>query len=65
MVVNGWAWVVARYAFDHEDEYFAAQEDARRNRRGLWSMDDPEPPWNFKRRQKRMKQKLKGQGCLL
>ena len=65
MVVNGWAWVVERYAFDDEDVYFAAQDDARRNRRGLWSNDDPEPPWDFKRGKKRMAKKHGGQGQLL
>jgi micrococcal nuclease len=53
MVVNGWAWVVERYSFEREDEYFVAQEDARQNRRGLWSSDNPEAPWKFKQKQKR------------
>ena len=35
MIVNGWAWVVERWTFDREQEYFDAQEDAQRNRRGL------------------------------
>lgn len=65
MIVNGWAWVVEQYSFDREAEYFAAQEDAQRNARGLWSMDHPEPPWNFKRRQKQMKRAATGQGKLL
>lgn len=53
MIVNGWAWVVERWAFDREEEYFAAQVIARAHRRGIWAMDNPEPPWDFKRRQKR------------
>lgn len=53
MLVNGWAWVMKQYAFDREADYFAAQEDARRNRRGLWSMENPEAPWKFKEKQKR------------
>lgn len=53
MIVNGWAWVVERWAFEREDEYFAAQDNARAHRRGIWAMDHPEPPWDFKRRQKR------------
>ena len=65
MVVNGWAWVIERYAFEQEAEYFAAQACARRDRRGLWSEDNPEAPWNFKLRQKRMKDKYEGQGRLL
>lgn len=61
MVVNGWAWVVERYSFDREAEYFAAQDDARCHRRGLWALDNPEPPWNFKRRQQRRKRASEGQ----
>ncbi|WP_417612112.1 thermonuclease family protein [Parasphingorhabdus sp.] len=53
MIINGWAWVMKQYAFEREQEYLGAQDDAQRNRRGLWSMDNPEPPWVFKRRQKR------------
>lgn len=65
MIVNGWAWVTEQYAFDREAEYFEAQNDAKRNRRGLWAMDNPEPPWNFKRRQKRRSQASNGQGRLI
>jgi len=65
MIVNGWAWVTEQYAFDREAEYFEAQNDAKRNRRGLWAMDNPEPPWNFKRRQKRRKQVSEGQSRLV
>lgn len=64
MVVNGWAWVTEQYAFDRETEYFDAQDDARNNRRGLWAMDNPEPPWNFKRRQRRRSRASEGQGRL-
>lgn len=53
MIANGWAWVVERWSFDREDEYFAAQEDAKRHRRGLWAADDPMPPWKFKAQQER------------
>jgi len=59
------AWVIERYVFDDEAQYLEAQEDARRDRRGLWSSDDPEPPWNFKRRQKRLRQESTAQGHLL
>lgn len=53
MIVNGWAWVMEQYTFEREDEYFEAQEDAKRNRRGLWAVENPEPPWEYKRRQRR------------
>ena len=65
MIVNGWAWVTEQYAFDREAEYFEAQDDARRDRRGLWAMDNPEPPWTFKRRQRRKSRASDGQGRLL
>lgn len=65
MIVNGWAWVVEQWTFDREDEYFEAQDDAQRNQRGLWASENPEPPWTFKRRQKRHKQPHKNQGRLL
>ena len=55
MIVNGWAWVVEQYTFEYEDLYLSAQEDAWRNRRGLWTIDEPEPPWDFKRKEKRRK----------
>ena len=64
MIVNGWAWVTEQYAFDREAEYFDAQDDARNNGRGLWAMDNPEPPWNFKRRQRRRSRASEGQGRL-
>ena len=65
MIVNGWAWVLEQYTFAREAEYFEAQDDARRHRRGLWAMDEPEPPWTFKRRQKRRARANEGQGKLL
>ena len=64
MLVNGWAWKLEQYAFEREDEYAAAQEDARRNRRGIWASDNPEPPWRFKRRQQQEKRRSHGQGRL-
>jgi endonuclease YncB( thermonuclease family) len=65
MVVNGWAWVTEQYAFDREADYFRAQDNARQNRRGLWTLDDPEPPWSFKRRQRRRNRASEGQGRLI
>ncbi|WP_157973420.1 thermonuclease family protein, partial [Blastomonas sp. UPD001] len=47
MVLNGWAWVLDRY--EPEDAYFDALDDARRNRRGIWSRDDNVHPWEFKK----------------
>jgi endonuclease YncB( thermonuclease family) len=64
MVINGWAWVMKQYAFDREDEYFAAEEDARRERRGIWAMGKPEPPWAFKQKEKRRQMAAKLQAGL-
>ncbi|WP_232366615.1 thermonuclease family protein [Alteripontixanthobacter muriae] len=61
MIVNGYAWVLRQYAFDREDEYFQAEENARQARRGLWSQNNPEMPWKFKQKQKRRKVAREGQ----
>jgi hypothetical protein len=47
MVLNGWAWVLERYGPD--EEYLDALEDARRNRRGIWSHQHNVHPWSHKR----------------
>lgn len=65
MIVNGWAWVVEQYRFEREEEYLAAQADAQHHRRGLWQMDNPDPPWTFKRRQKRRRLAMDQQGSLV
>ncbi len=65
MIVNGWAWKLEQYAFEREDEYAAAQYDARRHGRGIWASGEPEAPWRFKRRQKRSKQSIDSQGQLI
>ena len=61
MIVNGLAWVAEQYTFDREDEYFRAQENAWHHRRGLWSQDDPEPPWGYKERKRRRQKVSEGQ----
>lgn len=65
LIVNGWAWKLRQYAFDREDEYAAAEADARKHYRGIWASDNPEPPWVFKRRQRQSKQRLDRQGRLI
>lgn len=51
MIVNGWTWVLDRYGPD--EVYFAALEDARHNRRGIWAFDNNVHPWEFKRQKYR------------
>ena len=46
MILNGWAWLLERYC--PPEHYFDAFEDARRNRRGIWSRDDNIHPGRFK-----------------
>lgn len=65
MIVNGWAWKLEQYAFDREDEYAAAQDDARNHRRGIWASVNPEPPWRFKSRLRQRRQDLDRQGRLI
>ena len=32
----------------HASEYIRAEEQARRERRGLWRQGNPQPPWEFR-----------------
>lgn len=64
MIINGLAWVTVQYDFDRKDEYLEAQNDAQLARRGLWSMDNPEAPWTFKRRQRLRAERTRNQGSL-
>jgi len=47
-VRRGMAWVYRQYATDQA--YFGAEEEARKERRGLWSQPHPVPPWRFRHR---------------
>lgn len=47
MVLNGWAWVLSRY--NPGEEYFAAQNEAQRKLRGIWSYDSNLAPWEYKK----------------
>lgn len=52
MVEAGHAWWFARYA--PYERHLAAAEDAARGRRlGLWSANEPVPPWQWRRNQRR------------
>lgn len=53
MVRDGYAWAY-RYYLDHYDiEYAMAEEQAKNEKRGLWQQNNPEPPWEFRKRIKR------------
>lgn len=46
MVANGMAWVYERYAEDKS--LYALQDQAKQERRGLWSHPSPIPPWQYR-----------------
>lgn len=56
MLSAGFAWVYEKYAKPPRiSEKFAdglrrRQEEARAQKAGLWAQDDPEPPWNWRKR---------------
>lgn len=51
LVAAGYAWHDPR--FRSKPQLAAAQESARRARRGLWAAVNPEPPWEYRRRTQR------------
>ena len=54
MVDRGLAWHYKKYQREQtpgqREAYSAAESDAQRARRGLWSDPDPIPPWEWRRR---------------
>jgi len=51
MVRSGFAWAYRRYlSAPYASEYIAAEKEARSRRLGLWKQANPDPPWNFKRK---------------
>lgn len=47
MVSNGFAWHYTQ--FSRNTNFAKAQEAARAARKGLWSLPNPIPPWEFRR----------------
>lgn len=45
-IKNGCAWHFKRYSSDMQ--YADAEEYARKNKVGLWELDNPVPPWNWR-----------------
>ena len=52
MVAEGRAWYYKDYARD-EYEFARAEENARRNKLGLWKNANPQPPWEWRRQHKK------------
>lgn len=57
MIEDGLAWHFARYDRDLppalRPRYALAEAQARERRVGLWQAPDPEPPWDFRKRNPR------------
>lgn len=54
MVAEGWAWAYRQYLDSpYASEYIAAEEQARAKRFGLWQQNNPQPPWEFRKLQKK------------
>lgn len=51
MVRSGYAWAYRRYlSAPYASRYLDAEKKARGQRLGLWMDANPDPPWEFKRR---------------
>lgn len=49
LIRNGWAWAYRQYLREpFAAPYIAAEEAARRERRGLWADSNPTAPWNWR-----------------
>lgn len=54
MVSEGMSWAYRQFlSGPHASRYIALEEQARRQHRGLWRDTNPQPPWEFRRGQKR------------
>ncbi|MDK9716525.1 MAG: thermonuclease family protein [Trichlorobacter sp.] len=54
MVAEGMAWAYRQFLNGpYASRYIALEEQSRRQRRGLWRDPNPQPPWEFRSRQKR------------
>lgn len=54
MVTEGMAWAYRQFLNGpYASRYILLEEQARRQRRGLWRDNNPQPPWEFRRGQKK------------
>jgi len=54
MVAEGWGWPDRRYLDPaHEPAYVQAENKARSGKLGLWQQSNPQPPWEFRKMQKK------------
>lgn len=50
LVREGWAWAYRSHLGTDGPRLLAAEAEARRQRRGLWSDESPQAPWEFRHR---------------
>lgn len=51
MVAEGWAWAYTKYLKGpYASEFIREEEHARNQRFGLWQQYNPQPPWDFRKR---------------
>lgn len=53
LVNNGLAWHFKKYSNDND--YAVLEASARNNQIGLWAIDNPIPPWEFRKNKKNKK----------
>jgi len=50
LIKNGFAWVYTKYCDKPIcNQWYKYQEEARQKKLGLWSMQNPVPPWEYRR----------------
>jgi micrococcal nuclease len=53
MLRLGMAWVFTRYALESKvPDYYRFEDEAKRNKRGLWADATPLPPWEWRAKQR-------------
>lgn len=56
MVSEGWAWAYRQFLDrPHASEFIYAEEQARKEHKGLWQQHNPQPPWEFRKLQSNRK----------
>lgn len=56
MVQEGYAWAYKQYLDrPHAGEYIEAEEQARAKKLGLWQQSNTQPPWEFRKIQRKSK----------
>jgi len=48
MIRNGYAWHYKKYSAD--SSFAKAEKQARSRKKGLWKMNNPVPPWEFRKK---------------